>query len=440
MNNYLYFLGHQPHLSLAELESVYGPDYIKAITSQYALLELDNRPDIDTLGGTTKISEVLKSEVLAQNYQEQIQDLVLAYLAEQKNSKIKLGISIYSGTKSIKATKSFVQKLLEGIREQAKKELNELNLHTVAAKSSTLNTAQIVHPGLLKTNGLSLDIIITPSRHPGEGRDPVDITDDRQSIILARTIQVPNLKKYTLRDYGKPKPSGSNGMLPPKLAQIMLNLSQIKPGQTALDPFCGSGTVLQEALLQGINAVGTDLNPTIIEDARANLAWLMSHPSLGRARFALASQGGVNPLLASPKGGSKFKIEVADATTNQWSEQFDTVVCEGYLGKALSKEPSPDKLLEIISECNEIAEKFLKNIYTQISANQTLVIALPCWFTQNQITRLPVVEKLTALGYNQKKYVKVKEDLVYHRSGNEKSQQRNQLVGRDIYILTKKAK
>jgi hypothetical protein len=37
------------------------------------------------------------------------------------------------------------------------------------------------------------------------------------------------------------------------------------PGATLLDPFCGSGTVLVEALLHGRDAVGADLNPLAVE-------------------------------------------------------------------------------------------------------------------------------------------------------------------------------
>lgn len=422
---YVFFLGHQPHLSLAELEARFGADSIQSPTNHYAVLKLNRKPDIDLLGGTTKISQIIKTEDLEEDLQSQIKNLILKFISEQKTEKLKLGLSIYSGTKNIKVQKSFVQRLLDELRELVKSQLPDLNFHTVAAKSSTLNTAQIVHSGLLKNNGLSLDILINPSLREGARR----AEGSKNQIILAKTTQVPNLKKYTLRDYGKPKPSGSNGMLPPKLAQIMLNLSQIKPEQTVLDPFCGSGTVLQEALLQNINAIGTDLNPKIIEDAKENLDWLSSHPSLGRAGLR-SKPGGVN--------APQFSIFPADATSHTWVDAFDAIVCEGYLGEPLSKEPTEVKLRQIITECNSVAEKFLTNIHRQISSEQTIVIALPCWFIQNKIHKLPVVEKLSTLGYNQRKYVKVKEDLVYHRSGKEKSQQRNQLVGRDIYILNKR--
>ena len=48
-------------------------------------------------------------------------------------------------------------------------------------------------------------------------------------------------------------------MLPPKLAQIIVSLSGTQPGQTVLDPFCGTGVVLQEALIMGAIVYGFDL-------------------------------------------------------------------------------------------------------------------------------------------------------------------------------------
>ena len=40
-------------------------------------------------------------------------------------------------------------------------------------------------------------------------------------------------------------------------------------GGVVLDPFCGSGTVLVEAMLAGRNTVGTDLNPLAVMLSRA---------------------------------------------------------------------------------------------------------------------------------------------------------------------------
>jgi len=46
----------------------------------------------------------------------------------------------------------------------------------------------------------------------------------------------------------------------PHMARFLIDEIS-KPGQTILDPFCGSGAVLVESLLSGRNAIGIDLNP-----------------------------------------------------------------------------------------------------------------------------------------------------------------------------------
>ncbi len=57
-----------------------------------------------------------------------------------------------------------------------------------------------------------------------------------------------------------------------KLARCMVNLSQLKEGQTLCDPFCGTGTILLEAELMGIKTVGMDFDPEMCGITKKNLA------------------------------------------------------------------------------------------------------------------------------------------------------------------------
>lgn len=61
------------------------------------------------------------------------------------------------------------------------------------------------------------------------------------------------------------------GSLKPPVAAALVRLSEIAPGQSLLDPFCGSGTILAEAALMGAAAQGGDLDAAAVEYARANL-------------------------------------------------------------------------------------------------------------------------------------------------------------------------
>jgi DNA modification methylase len=59
-----------------------------------------------------------------------------------------------------------------------------------------------------------------------------------------------------------------------------------KDGHTLLDPFCGSGTVLLEAMIAGRKAVGVDLSPLAVR-----IAHLKTNPRDARARAAILTAG-----------------------------------------------------------------------------------------------------------------------------------------------------
>ena len=61
------------------------------------------------------------------------------------------------------------------------------------------------------------------------------------------------------------------GKFNPQVAKAILNIFSARPGQIALDPFCGSGTSLVECAHLGIQSVGTDINPLAVFIANAKL-------------------------------------------------------------------------------------------------------------------------------------------------------------------------
>ncbi len=59
------------------------------------------------------------------------------------------------------------------------------------------------------------------------------------------------------------------GKFYPQLVRPLLNILGIIKGGTVFDPFCGSGTVALESILNGYNAYGCDINPIAVEIATA---------------------------------------------------------------------------------------------------------------------------------------------------------------------------
>ncbi len=68
------------------------------------------------------------------------------------------------------------------------------------------------------------------------------------------------------------KPFSHPSTLQPKLARCMVNLSRARRGGLLFDPFCGTGSILLEAGIMGIEAVGGDLQPKMTLGAKVNLA------------------------------------------------------------------------------------------------------------------------------------------------------------------------
>jgi hypothetical protein len=59
------------------------------------------------------------------------------------------------------------------------------------------------------------------------------------------------------------------GKFYPQLAKSLLNISEVPVGGKILDPYCGSGTTLVEAMLNGFAGYGCDFNPLAAKIAKA---------------------------------------------------------------------------------------------------------------------------------------------------------------------------
>lgn len=178
---------------------------------------------------------------------------------------------------------------------------------------------------------------------------------------------------------------------------------------TILDPFCGTGVILQEAALMGYSVYGTDLVDKMISYSSDNLAWLEDSHHIK-----------VNAQL-----------HAGDAMTAQWQQPIGAVVAETYLGQPFSAPPSPPKLAEVRKTCNHIITEFLKNLSGQIASGTPVCIAVPAWkAVDGTFTHLPLIETIAQLGFKPHEFHHVSaRDLMYFRE--------DQVVARELLILTK---
>jgi tRNA (guanine10-N2)-dimethyltransferase len=72
-------------------------------------------------------------------------------------------------------------------------------------------------------------------------------------------------RKVALRPFVKPI------SLHPRLARALVNMSRVRPGETLLDPFCGTGGIVLEGALVGARPFASDLREDMVDGTRATL-------------------------------------------------------------------------------------------------------------------------------------------------------------------------
>jgi len=61
------------------------------------------------------------------------------------------------------------------------------------------------------------------------------------------------------------------GVMMPRMARALVNISLVQPGERVFDPFCGTGGILLEAREIGIRILGSDFDPAMVAGYRQNL-------------------------------------------------------------------------------------------------------------------------------------------------------------------------
>ena len=390
MSEFIYkslcILGRQPELGLAELESLYGYGSIRPLHGA-AILDVEAETiNFKRLGGTVKVARVLS--VLPYSDWAQVHKYLVEKIPEHlqymPEGKFTLGISLYGLSVDVQKLNQDVLKLKKVIKNSGR------SVRIVPNKALELNSAQVLHNKLTHRGAWELLLL-----------------RNEEQTILAQTLFVQDIDDYAARDQARPKRDARVGMLPPKLAQIIINLCNPAAGSIVLDPFCGTGVILQEAVLMGYDAIGTDLETKMVEYSKENIAWLADKYGLRK----------------------KVSIEQADATNHKWAHDFDVVASEAYLGRPLARVPLPEELRDIIQDVNTITKKFLNNLTLQLQAGQRLCVAVPAWkIGKNEFKQLPIIDHLTDMGYNYLDFKHVQgNNLLYYRE--------DQVVARQLLAL-----
>lgn len=408
-------LGRQPALGIAELESMFGADAVKPYGQHACLVDVDAKDiPFQHLGGSVKMARLLAPLPSTQwsDVERYLQNTVTEHAAYIPG-KLTFGISSYGVNVKEKSLAATALRIKKAIKQSGH------SVRMVPHSGTALSSAVVLHNNLTGPQGWELVIV-----------------SDGTTAYLAQTTHIQDIDAYTARDQARPNRDAKVGMLPPKLAQIIVNLavagtqyvlrsttddaavsvSNHESSICILDPFCGTGVVLQESMLMDYDIYGSDLEPRMVQYSIDNLTWLdQKYPHVGDYR----------------------RVEIGDATTHTWdfsqvknrNSQL-VVACETYLGKPFATLPPSDVLSKVMYDVNLLHHKFLQNIALQLPPKTTLCLAVPAWRGKHEFLHLPLLDHLTDMGYTRKSFKHVKsEDLIYHRE--------NQVVARELVVLIK---
>jgi len=96
-----------------------------------------------------------------------------------------------------------------------------------------------------------------------------------KKLLFGKILEKYDYEKVELRDMKKPFRRESLA-ISPRLAKIMINLSQPENNGKILDPFCGIGVILQEALLKNFNVFGIDKDFEAVQQCKVEAERLLT--------------------------------------------------------------------------------------------------------------------------------------------------------------------
>jgi len=376
-NKYIFVLGREQKIALFELSSVlrrfgffveptcdtadagqtgdvyFGEGYISSLSDNCIIFNTE-RSDaeiaglIKVLGGTTKIFKIMGDE------KRLTESAMLKYFTVKPGKRLTFGISGFS--------KKIPTNTLNMLGLELKKIFKKSGSARFVALRGENELSTVVSYGQkLDRDGIELGIFFD---------------EMSRKYTIGKLIAVTNPSEWSHRDFDKPKSDKFSGMVPPKLARMMVNIalgsSKIQDtrdkqitnsntqtpndviaskakqsnnlisskvtlgaiqqfsndGQkpTVFDPFCGSGNILMEAMMLGCNVIGSDISEKAVNDTKINLAWLTDESYNSKVKSQNFNSkvenvdGGVIPIfskmtLGANVEGSLYNKEIATPQT-----------------------------------------------------------------------------------------------------------------------------
>ncbi len=383
---YAFVLGRVYTLSVAEIiEVLHGlyPD-VQILEASLEVLVVTSESSIDfeglqkRLGGIIKILKIV--DTVKKREQDSINFALQNYFKPGKikndflkntTGKIHFGISVYLLDMNIRAFGEpkrlgmFIKRAMQDYGASIRLVVPEYNSLAIASVSVTHNQ--------LLSKGAEICVIA-----------------DTTKVYIAKTLSVQDFEDYGRRDYQRPARDEQRGMIPPKVAQIMLNLTGVKRAEVLLDPFCGVGTFIQEGALLDYKMVGTDKDEKAILASEKNLEWFRNRYKVSKGRYHLDAH--------DARKVSEFitHLQKIKAIT-----QIAGVVTEGTLGPLYSSLPSGGEIEENFNFFHDLYSAVFKDFSQFLPSGAPVVMCLPAYRkAQDEYILIPSLDFALQNGYN----------------------------------------
>ena len=371
--NYLFVLGRNPKLSIAEVLSCFKQKINYSLISDNLLLikNLPSQPNIEKFGGILAIGKTLfscdKNEI-----PEKIKNIYFEEKTKFSYSVINLTDFNIEGLLKEKFKEEKLKSVYKPLRGRIKGQDNKIYIGT---------------PTYFKKRDITYFLV------------------KKEKYYFGCLNQIYNSEEAERRDIEKPF-RREELAISPRLAKILINLSGVNENEILLDPFCGVGIILQEALLQDINIIGIDKNKDALEKARKNIEWLKKNYQF-KAEYKLIS-------------GDSRKIKI---------EKVDAIVTEPFLGKLLKKIPREDEAERIINDFENLIIQVLTNLNNFLEKKGKIVFTSPFIKTRNGRKGCKIKKILELTGLKIKEIDNITFPIQEFRT--------KQIVGREIFVLEK---
>jgi tRNA G10 N-methylase Trm11 len=359
---HFFILGTNPVLSTAEIIALLdGRQFtVTEMHKQVLIVDaidgaaLDAKALMGRLGGTIKIGTIVEDELPISA--EVLMDKMLAGLAHRVGDigNATFGMSVYSMDTENPANKAAaIAGKFKRVGMEVKRRLKLAGCASrfVMPQVGTALTSVAVGKNKMLEDGAEFVALVKADK-----------------MLLGKTDIIQPFEEFSAVDYGRPERDTVQGMLPPKLARIMINLIHVSrevKEVTLMDPFCGSGTVLTEALQMGFRELfGSDKNPDAVVATQKNVEWLQGK--------GLAPNDGSTHLALFAGDAREVSAKVKPAS-------IDAIVSEPYLGPPRSGQERRGEIQKTLSDLSNLYFDCLNDWKKILKPGAPVVLALPVY-------------------------------------------------------------